>query len=81
MDTSNLASVDCFPGEVATGGGIETTNGATRDMMAITSRPTLGPEDVPNGWDARAYNVDSNGDNAGTSAYAHSPSARPPDRG
>jgi hypothetical protein len=46
-DTSNLASVDCFPGEVATGGGIEVINGALRDMVAITSRPTVGPEDVP----------------------------------
>jgi hypothetical protein len=28
--------------------------------------PTLSPSDVPTGWYVRAYNVDSNNDNAGT---------------
>ena len=65
-DSSQTAKVECNPGEVATGGGIQITNGSLLDMVAIQSMPTLSPSDVPTGWYVRAYNVDSNNDNAGT---------------
>jgi hypothetical protein len=51
---------------VATGGGLEVTNGTIRDMMAVTSRPVAGATDVPTGWTVRAFNVDSDGDNVDT---------------
>ncbi|HVD59088.1 MAG TPA: hypothetical protein VNC17_19775 [Thermoleophilaceae bacterium] len=65
-DSSQSATVECNPGEVATGGGIQITNGSLLDMVAIQSMPTLGPSNVPTGWYARGSNVDSNNDNAGT---------------
>ena len=40
-DTTENATVDCLPGEVATGGGIETTNGHTGDMMVGVSMPVV----------------------------------------
>lgn len=65
-DGSETATVDCNPGEVATGGGLQVTNGTIRDMMAVNSRPVDSATDVPTGWTVRATNVDFNGDNLGT---------------
>lgn len=62
-DGSETATVDCNSGEVATGGGIQVTNGTIREMMAVTSRPVVSATDVPTGWTVRAFNVDSDGDN------------------
>ena len=53
------------PAEVATGGGIEITNGYTRDMMAGVSKPKEN-ERTPTGWYARGYNIDSDGDDVET---------------
>ena len=62
------ASVDCLPGEVATGGGIEVSNGQTRDMMVGVSRPQVDAADKPIGWSVRAYNLDSDEDDTDTVA-------------
>jgi hypothetical protein len=67
-DDSESATVDCNSGEVATGGGLQVTNGTIRDMMAVTSRPVLSATDVPTGWTVRATNVDIDGDNVDTIA-------------
>ena len=64
-DTNDNAQVDCLPGETATGGGIETTNGHTGDMMAGVSRPVSGADDKPTGWYVRAFNIDRNADDMG----------------
>jgi hypothetical protein len=64
-DTNDNAQVDCLPGETATGGGIETTNGHTGDMMAGVSRPVSGADDKPTGWYVRAFNIDRNEDDMG----------------
>ncbi len=64
-DTNDNAQVDCLPGETATGGGIETTNGHTGDMMAGVSRPVAGADDKPTGWYVRAFNIDRNEDDMG----------------
>jgi hypothetical protein len=65
-DTSNLASVDCFPGEVATGGGYRSDQrrppGHRGHHVAAQPRPGGRAERLG----ARAYNIDSNGDNLGT---------------
>ena len=65
-DGSETATVDSNSGEVATGGGIQVTNGTIRDMMAVTSRPVASAMDVPTGWTVRATNVDFDGDNVDT---------------
>ena len=67
-DTNESQTVDCLAGEVATGGGIEVTNGFTGDMMAITSRPLHDAADKPTGWFVRAFNVDRDEDDADTIA-------------
>ncbi len=67
-DTPGSASVDCLPGEVATGGGVEVSNGQTRDMMVGVSRPQVDAADKPIGWYARAYNLDSDEDDTDTVA-------------
>ncbi len=69
-DDSETASVNCNPGEVATGGGVGQSNGALLDMQAVTSVPIVGAGGVPTGWTVRAANVDSNSDNMGTTAVA-----------
>jgi len=65
-DDSGYASVDCSPGEVATGGGIDTTNGNTRDMVVGKSIPLSNAANVPTGWSTRALNNDFDGDNVDT---------------
>jgi hypothetical protein len=65
-DTTKGAPIDCLPGEVATGGGIEVSNRFTGDMMAITSRPLTDAADKPTGWTVRAFNVDRDEDDADT---------------
>ena len=67
-DTPKTETADCLPGEVATGGGIQTTNGHTGDMMVGVSMPILDPAGKPVGWTARAYNVDHDNDDAETIA-------------
>ena len=63
-DTTDDAQIACLPGEVATGGGIEVTNGSTADMRAISSRPVSSGSE-PTGWYARAFNVDHDENDAG----------------
>lgn len=72
-DTNQGASIDCLPGEVATGGGIETSNGFTGDMMAGASHPITDAANKPTGWYVRAFNVDrdeDDADNISVRAYA-----------
>lgn len=65
-DDSESATVDCNPGEVATGGGILVSNGTIRDMVAVSSRPVVSAADVPTGWTVRASNDDFDNDNVDT---------------
>ncbi len=65
-DQFGTAAVECSPGEVATGGGIDLDNGSGLDMRPIRSRPALNAANQPTGWQVRALNADSDGDNADT---------------
>ena len=65
-DQFGAAAVECDPGEVATGGGIDLDNGSGLDMRPIRSRPTVDTAGHPIGWQVRALNADSDGDNADT---------------
>ena len=69
-DDSETVGVNCNPGELATGGGVGQSNGALLDMQAVTSVPIVGAGGVPTGWTVRAANVDSSGDDMGTTAVA-----------
>ncbi len=64
-DENENETVDCLPGEVATGGGLEVTNGSTSDMMARTSMPEFDGAHKPTGWYVDARNLDSNDDDLG----------------
>jgi hypothetical protein len=64
-DEFGAAAVDCNPGEVATGGGIELNNGSARDMVQVKSVPTPSAG-KPTGWEARAFNSDSDNDDVDT---------------
>ena len=71
-DENGYASVACLPGEVATGGGVDTTNGNTHDMVVGKSVPIADAADVPTGWYVRAQNADFDNDDADTiSVRAH----------
>jgi hypothetical protein len=65
-DDNGYASADCLPGEVATGGGIDTTNGNTNDMVVGKSVPIADAAEVPTGWYVRARNIDFDNDDADT---------------
>lgn len=67
-DTTKGNSVDCLPGEVATGGGVLLTNGFTGDMMVNQSYPKTDAADKPVGWNVRAFNIDADADDADTIA-------------
>ena len=75
------APVDCFPGEVATGGGIEITNGHTRDMMAGVSRPRRRGRHAHGLVHARVQHRSVTGTTWATSRSAPSSSAPHPDAG
>lgn len=61
-------TVDCNPGEVATGGGIDFVSGMVGDFVAQESQPTptAGPSLEPDGWQVSALNQDFNEDDLGT---------------
>lgn len=65
-DSYATASVTCNPGEVATGGGLQVSNGQISDMVTWDSRPYTGPDGVPIGWIGQSRNLDADGNNSGT---------------
>jgi hypothetical protein len=61
---NGTVTVDCNPGAVATGGGIEIRNGMINNMVAWGSVPTptdTSSDPQPKGWLARARNEGATG--------------------
>jgi hypothetical protein len=64
-DSSQTAKVECNRAKSLRAAAFRLRT-AVSSTWWIQSMPTLSPSDVPTGWYVRAYNVDSNNDNAGT---------------